>query len=152
MALILGKARRERGVARLSWYIRIGLYLAILLIMAYVVNSLRGRIPMAFGLTPIQVKALSVSRMPYGRSDSSSAMADVSVAVRIVGNDSVPGGIALGQFRLITKTQRRYEPYASTFLLDSTGRLRVARGDTLYGALIFTVPKDETPGELWWQP
>lgn len=153
MPTSIGEAgARYRGV-RFTWYLRIGLYLAVLIAMAIILDSLRGRIPMAFGLTPIQVKALSVERVPYGGGDSAGVgMTDVSVSIRIVGNDPLPDGVALSQFRLVAKGNSSYEPYASTFLFDSTGKLRIAPGDTLFGALVFALPSDERPAKLWWRP
>jgi len=153
MALNIGGKRTTTGSTRskVVWYLRIGLYLVLLLVAAYVANRMRGRIPMAFGLTPIRVEALSVARVPYDASDARS-QGDVSVTVRIVGRDTVRGGISLAQFRLITKRSRRYEPYASTLLFDSDGRLHIAPGDTAIGVLLFSLPGDEEPDQLWWEP
>ena len=153
MGLTFTTAQVGRGSVKASWYFRIVLYLAVLIVTALLVNGLRGRIPMAFGLTPIQVKALSVVRLPYESSGAAGgSLADVSVNVRIVGNDSLPDGVTLTQFHLTTKNDARYSPYASTFLFGPDGRLRITPGDTLYGALLFSVPADETPEELWWRP
>ena len=134
-----------------SWYIRLTAYLIGLLVVAYLVSNLRGRIPQAFGLTPIRVHALSVRATPVN-DGTGAAMTDVSVGVRVVGWDSVYSGLALSQFRLRTDEGTNHQPYASDLLFDSTGTLTIHRGDTLTGELLFLIPSDESPKQLWWEP
>jgi len=134
-----------------SWWIRLTLYLAFLLATAYAVTSLRGRIPMAFGLTPIRVYATSVSvtQLP---TNGEAPLADVGVAVRIIGSRPVPDGVRLNQFELRTDDGTPHRPYASSFVFGPDGTMDIAPGDTLTGVLMFTLPFEADPKELWWQP
>jgi len=143
----------DRPAVRYGWYVRVVVYLAILLLVAYVVNSMRGRIPMAFGLTPIRLTALSVEVMPSAPSQpADSSRTDAVVNVRIVGDRPLAKGVTLAQFHLVTKRSATFRPYASTLPFDSLGRLRIGVGDTLVGALLFALPRGEKPDQLWWRP
>ena len=139
------------GARGKSWYVRLVIYLIVLLAVAYIISASRGRIPQAFGLTPIRVHAESVRTVPV-RDERQVAMNDVSVQVRVVGWDSVFTDLRLNQFRLRTSGSENHQPYASTFLFDSTGTITICRNDTLRGTLMFLVPEGETPEELWWEP
>ena len=148
----ISSGRTPAGRSRVAWYVRIGVYLGVLVLVAYLVNGMRGRIPQAFGLTPIRVKVLSVRMVPVGSDRAGSGLTDVSVAVRIVGQDSLYEDVCLGQFFLIAAEGTRYRPYASSFLFGVDGALTIARNDTLTGELLFALPANEQAKELWWEP
>ena len=145
---------RQIRTGRAGWYIRVALYAAVLVAVLLAMRGLRAKIPMAFGLTPIAVKVLSVAYIdPYAKrtQDSAQTTRDVSVAVRIVGRDSLGADVRLDQFTLEAGSER-VRPFASDLLFADSGTLTVARGDTIVGVLIFTVPADVAPKELWWNP
>ena len=149
-----GRATLDRVRAgRTGWYIRIALYGAVLVGVLLAIHGMRARIPQAFGLTPITVKALSVTYLSPDLSvrDSATTTRDISVAVRIVGRDSLGADVRLSQFTLVAGSERP-RPFASDLLFGESGALHVARGDTILGVLLFTVPADATPDELWWNP
>ncbi len=132
--------------------VRIALYAAILVATYFLVTDLRGRIPMAFGLTPIEVRALSVATTEYVADSAGTNMVDMRVTVEIVARDTMAGGLQLRQFHLIGADGRRFRPYASSLLFGVDGKLHLAPGDTLLGTLLFALPADEEPEELWWEP
>ena len=139
-----GRGARSKWV----WYARVGLYIGVLGIIVYLMHITRGKIPQAFGLTPISVQVLSVDSTPAG----DAGQADVAVAVRIVGQDSIYRDVRLRQFRVETESGDVYRPYASDLLFDETGKLTIAKGDTLRGTLLFLIRETDTPLELWWEP
>ena len=150
MGITITPRNGQRG--KLRWYLRIVIYAVALVAVVLVMNALRGQIPQAFGLTPIRVDALSVARIsPDSLDASSSRQIDYAVTVRIVGRDSVTTPVRLDQFRVDTDAGR-FQPYASDVLFDSTGILHVARGDTIVGVLVFSLPERAEPKQLWWNP
>ena len=134
--------------SKVTWYVRIILYLGLLGLIVYLMNITRGNIPQAFGLTPISVNVLSLQSAPAGDSE----MADVAVRVRIVGQDSIYRNVRLRQFRVETRSGDVYRPYASDLLFDETGALTLSRGDTLTATLLFLIPASDLAEELWWEP
>lgn len=140
---------RSRNNTSRWWYARVGAYLAFLLLTAYALNSLRGRLPQALGLTPIRVTVLSVERIGAVSGVGNST---VSVTVRIVGRKDPPVRVTMQQFQMKSKGGTSFRPYASSFPFDSSGALSVARAETLDGVFLFNIPTRETPGELWWNP
>ena len=145
MPIFRDRAQRKR----VFWYVRIAAYLLFLGATLLMVNGLRGRIPMMFGVTPVRIDPLTVRRIARpGRSDT----VDVSVTVRVVGRDTIPGGLALGQFRLRGDDDREYMPFATSFPFEQAGGFQVAKGDTVIGGLYFALPAKVEPRELWWRP
>jgi hypothetical protein len=150
---------RSRSVPRAGTVVRIVLYSLVLIATYFVVTGLRGRIPMAFGLTPIGVRAVAMAISEYeagapmpGVAATTMSLVDVRVTVEIVGRDSLPDGLRLGQFRLTSDADGRYQPYASSLLFGVDGRRPIAPGDTLRGDLLFSLPRNERPDQLWWEP
>jgi len=134
-----------------SWYVRIGLYVLLLVVATLALNSLRGRIPMMLGATPIRIDGLATVRLPHvgpGAADT----ADVGVTVRIVARKPVRDGLRLDQFRLRAKSGKSYPAHTSSFIFGPSGVLAVDKGDTLIGTFVFALPKGEAPDELWWRP
>ncbi len=136
---------------RVSWYIRIALYATILLGTAFGLNRLRGRIPQAFGLTPIRVEVLSLERFrnqdPRGGKENT-----FGVVARILGRKSPSASVSLRQFVLKTESGNLIRPYASSLQFDNLGNLAIAHADTLTGVFLFAVPPTEKPSEFWWNP
>ena len=147
MRVVLGSTGRR---SKRSWYIRIALYAAFLGLVFYLVNGMRGYIPQAFGLTPIRVKVLSLSELPF--TDSTRPMRDYGVSIRITAQDSIYRNLRMNQFRLLTKDGHDYRPVGSTLVFGLDGTLTIARTDTLRGVLIFSLPVSEKPEEFWWEP
>jgi hypothetical protein len=140
-----------RRVWDIGWYVRLILYIVVLVAVLLSMRMMRGRIPQAFGLTPIRVEAISVSKISNDVNMSLDGETDYSVSVRIVGSDTVVTPILLGQFLLET-AEGQYTAFASDLIFARGGTLDVAPGDTLFGALIYSIPNDENPEELWWRP
>ena len=144
---------RKHGTARrtpVGWYIRLVLYIAVLIAVVVAMNSLRGQIPQAFGLTPVRVDVLAVHEVPVV--DPRSPERDYSVTVRIVGRKTPPAPLTLDQFELQTGRKTTYRPYASEIVFADAGTLRVAEADTIVGVMVFTILAGEEPRELWWRP
>jgi len=150
MGITITPRSDRRG--KLRWYLRLIIYGVVLVAVVLIMNTLRGQIPQAFGLTPIRVDALSVARISPDSLDTSSRReVDYAVTVRIVGRDSVMTPVQLDQFRVDTDAGR-FQPYASDLLFDSTGILSVVEGDTIIGVLVFSLPDRAEPKQLWWNP
>jgi hypothetical protein len=141
----------SRSKTPVQWYVRIGLYLALLLVTAYALQKLRGKIPQAFGMTPIRVRALSVERIP-GSMPADPTKVAICVTVRIIGHKDPPVLVYLRQFQLKAASGNAFRPYASSLPFDSLASLHVARAETLDGVFLFNIPAEEQPQQLWWNP
>lgn len=136
---------------RVSWYVRIALYATILLGTAFGLNRLRGRIPQAFGLTPIRVEVLSLERF-RDRDLRGGKENTFGVVARITGRKSPFASVSLRQFVLKTESGQLVRPYASSLQFDHLGNLAIAHADTFTGVFLFSVPSNEKPSEFWWNP